>query len=54
MTHMKSLMKKGFESCGYGSKKEMSKKGQKGKESGRYKAYRVVPYKNKYELYAKK
>lgn len=54
MTHNKMLMRKGYSSCGYGTKKQMQEKGMKGKQTGFYKSYRVVPYENRYELYAKR
>lgn len=52
--HNKYLMDKGFTSAGYGTKREMQSKGMRGKQAGRYKAYRVVPYGKKYELYVKR
>jgi len=53
MTHRKDLLKQKYCSKGYGTKTQMEKKAQQLKQAGKIKNYRVVPYGNKWELYAK-
>ena len=53
MTHRKDLIKQGYKSKGYGTKKDMQDKGQHLVVLKRAKYYRVVPYGRRWELYAK-
>ena len=49
MTHRKDLIKKGYRSQGYGTKRQMQFEGKLSKEKGA-RNYRVV-YSNEYNLY---
>lgn len=55
MTHRKDLIKDKFISKQYDtSKRRLQSVALEGKESGKWNNYRIVPYKNQYELYVKK